>query len=200
LTDVRLVSPSAEFLPAYVAALQSGWSPSTTRDISGEHLAAIAADPDAFLAQFQPGAGGMVRQADGSELPRVPGATYWIWDGEFCGSINYRYLRGTEELPAHVSGHVGYAVVPAKRGRGVARTALRLLLPILHELGLARVLLTCDEDNHASRQVIESTGGVYDGIAPAEGANRVRKLRFWVPTRPPANFSDMQPAAPAGPR
>ncbi len=198
MTAVRLVTPSTEFLPAYVAALQTGWSPSTTRDISGEHLAAISADPDAFLAQYQPGAGGMVRQADGSELPRVPGATYWLWDGEFCGSINYRYLHGTEDLPAHVSGHVGYAVVPAKRGRGVARTALRLLLPILNELGLSRALLTCDEDNHASRKVIEATGGVYDGIAPAEESHGTRKLRFWVPTCPISNSSGTHPAAPAG--
>jgi len=36
---VELVEPSLDRLPGYMAALEAGWSPNTTRDVSGEQLA-----------------------------------------------------------------------------------------------------------------------------------------------------------------
>lgn len=42
-------------------------------------------------------------------------------------------------------------------------------------LGLRRVLLTCEQDNVASRKVIEANGGQPDGIADGE-------LRYWIRT------------------
>ena len=45
-----VVVPDLAHLPGYAAALRAGWSPNTTRDVSGEQLAAIAADPAAFVA------------------------------------------------------------------------------------------------------------------------------------------------------
>ncbi len=72
----------------------------------------------------------MIRLPGGGEVPRLPGVVLWIWDGGFCGAINLRYQPGTEELPPHVSGHVGYAVVPWKQRQGHTTRALGLLLPI----------------------------------------------------------------------
>jgi len=48
-------------------------------------------------------------------VPRLPGRVLWVWDGEFCGVINLRFVPGTLDLPPHVSGHAGYAIVPWKR-------------------------------------------------------------------------------------
>jgi predicted acetyltransferase len=194
---LTLKTPSLALLPDYVAALRSGWSPNTTRDVCAEQLAAIDADSEAFPRRFLPGATGTVRLADGRDVPRLPGATYWMWDGAFCGAINYRHVPGTEELPAHVSGHVGYAVVPAKRGQGVAKAALRLLLPILRETGLARVLVTCDETNTASRRVIEANGGVFDGVAPDPEHPGVMKLRFWLSVADVRADADTRSAGPS---
>jgi predicted acetyltransferase len=64
------------------------------------------------------------------------------------------------ELPSHVLGHCGYAVVPWARGRGVATRALALLLPEAAALGLPHIDLTTDPDNLASIRVIERNGGV----------------------------------------
>ncbi|MFN8147823.1 MAG: hypothetical protein U0R76_10195 [Candidatus Nanopelagicales bacterium] len=47
---MQLVTPSREHLDSFVAALRQGWSPSTEHDVSGEVLAEIEADADAFLA------------------------------------------------------------------------------------------------------------------------------------------------------
>src|SRR6185437_7613440 len=149
---LRLVRPSLARLPEYVEALRQGWSPNTTRDVRNEELTAIAEDSAGFLRQLRGEEAGVVKLADGREVPRLPGLVRWMWDGAFCGSINLRYQPGTEDLPPHVSGHVGYAVVPWKRSRGYATRALALLLPLAREAGLGHVLLTCDDDNVASRR------------------------------------------------
>jgi predicted acetyltransferase len=99
-----------------------------------------------------------------------------MWDGAFCGSINLRFLPGTEDLPPHVSGHVGYTVVPWKQRRGYATFALQRVLPVARDIGLARVRVTCDPTNEGSRRVILAAGG-----KPA-GHTHDGKLQFWIST------------------
>ncbi len=180
MTATTLLAPSLERLDGYIAALRSGWSPNTTRDVTGEELAAIAEDAPAHLARLRGEIGGVIRLPDGEELPRLPGLVMWIWDGAFCGAINLRYQPGTEELPPHVSGHVGYAVVPWKQRQGHATRALGLLLPIARTRGLSRLLITCDEDNLGSRRVIERNGGVPAGTE--QYPEQPGKLLFWLDT------------------
>jgi predicted acetyltransferase len=83
----------------------------------------------------------------------------WMWDGEFCGSIGFRWQPGTAELPPYCLGHIGYAVVPWKRRRGYATQALADILPEARREGLPYVELTTDVSNVASRRVIEANGG-----------------------------------------
>jgi len=54
---------------------------------------------------------------------------------------------------------VGYSVVPWKQRNGHATTALKLLLLVAAKEGLHRLVILCNEDNHASRRVIERNGG-----------------------------------------
>jgi predicted acetyltransferase len=82
-----------------------------------------------------------------------------MWDGDFCGVIDFRWQPGTTELPPYCLGHIGYSVVPWKRRRGYATLAFELLLPQVKEEGLAYVEVTTDADNVASRRVIEANGG-----------------------------------------
>src|SRR5436190_15989582 len=121
---MKLVSPAREHLPSYVDALERGWSPDNIRGLvaTEEELARINANADAFLASLvdRAAAGGPLTLLDGTKVARLPGYRRWIWDGDFCGSIGLRWQPGTEDLPPHVLGHVGYAVVPWKRRRGYA--------------------------------------------------------------------------------
>src|SRR5262245_36692892 len=137
---LALIKPSLDFLPEYVAALRQGWSPDNIRkaDAISEQLGKIAADPTAFVARLDdPEAlGEPVILPDGSSVPRLPGFHRWLWDGEFCGLIGFRWKNGTSALPAHVLGHIGFTVVPWKRNRGYAKKALALLLPEVRERGL----------------------------------------------------------------
>ena len=59
-----------------------------------------------------------------------------MWDGEFCGSIGFRWQPGTSALPPYCLGHIGYSVVPWKQRRGYATKALALLLPDARKEGL----------------------------------------------------------------
>jgi predicted acetyltransferase len=101
-----------------------------------------------------------VKLPDGSTVERLPGFQRWLWDGEFAGSIGIRWQPGTPALPPHCLGHIGYAVVPWKEGRGYAKEALRLMLLEAVSIGLPYVEITTDPDNTASRRVIEANAGV----------------------------------------
>ena len=165
---LRLSAPRLARLAQYEAALAAGWSPDTERDVSAEQLAALWRDPDAFLAELTR-QDGMIVTPSGRAVRRLPSRVYWLDDGEFCGVINLRFVRGSDALPDYVSGHVGYAVVPLKRRRGYATGALALMLPVASEVGLTRIEITCDDDNEASRRVILKNGGVLVGTRPAPG-------------------------------
>jgi RimJ/RimL family protein N-acetyltransferase len=53
-----------------------------------------------------------------------------------CGSIGFRWQPGTAELPPHVLGHIGFSVLPWKRGRKYATKALGLMLKETQAEGL----------------------------------------------------------------
>jgi predicted acetyltransferase len=160
---MQLVRPALAHVDSFRAALERHWSPSTERDESAELLAELDGDPGGFLAGLddRDPAGRTVTLPDGTEVPRLPAFTRWMWDGEFCGSINARWQPGTPDLPPHCLGHVGYAVVPWKRRRGYATRALALVLDEIRAegLGLPYVEITTDLDNLASQRVIEANGG-----------------------------------------
>lgn len=102
----------------------------------------------------------------------VPCTFRWIAEGEeLLGFIAIRHALN--DFLLEQGGHIGYAVRPSRRREGVATEALRQALPLAAELGLDRVLVTCDEDNVASRATIERCGGVYED-------SRAGKRRYWI--------------------
>jgi predicted acetyltransferase len=69
------------------------------------------------------------------------------------------WVPGTSALPSLVLGHVGYSVVPWKRGRGYATHALKAVLPAAKREGLQFVEVTTDVDNVVSQKVVLAAGG-----------------------------------------
>ena len=182
--EVILVWPTLEHLPSYVAALERDWSPDTLRpEAAREEREQIAADPAAFVAAQvdREGAGPPVTLPDGTKMKRLPGYRRWIWDGEFCGVIGLRWQPGTEALPAHVLGHIGFSVVPWKRKRGYATRALALILEDAAREGLRYVELTTKLENVASQRVIEANRGrlIEQFTTPGEYGERAA-LRFRI--------------------
>lgn len=159
----ELIVPTEAQLQQGIAALERGWSADTVRGAvaAAEELVRIRADPAGYLRLMtdREAAGGQVKLPDGSMVDRIPGLRRWIWDGEFCGSVGLRWVNGTSSLPAHVLGHIGYAVVPWKQRQGHATRALGLMLVQARTEGLPWVTITTDPDNVASQKVIEANGG-----------------------------------------
>jgi len=181
---MKLVWPAAEYLAGYIHALEQGWSPDNLRPAAApEELARIAEDSVRFIAEQidREAKGPKVTLPDGRAVPRLPGYTLWMWDGEFCGSINFRWQPGTTELPPYCLGHIGYAVVPWKRRRGYAKLALKLLLQQAGNEGLTYVEIVTDSDNVASRKVIEANGGeVIAQFRKPEGYGGNESLRYRI--------------------
>jgi predicted acetyltransferase len=189
---MQLVWPGAPYLSAYTNALARGWSPDNLRpEAADEELARIAADPDGFLAEQvdRDAKGPRITLPGGATVPRLPGIHKWMWDGEFCGSIGFRWQPGTPDLPPTCLGHIGYSVVPWKRRLGYAALALRDILPEARSVGLPYVELTTDESNVASRRVIEANGGrvveQFDKPAHYGGAASLR-YRITLESPPPS--------------
>lgn len=186
---MHLVTPALEHLPGYVHALRQGWSPDNLRpEAAVEQLRSIERDADAFLAlqDDREAKGPPIVLPDGSSVPRLPGYHRWMWDGEFCGSIGFRWQPGTTDLPPTCHGHIGYAVVPWKRGRGYATRALHLLLPEVAREGLEYVELTADASNVPSVRVIEANGGTLverSATPDLHGGGEILRFRIPLPAR-----------------
>jgi predicted acetyltransferase len=183
---LQLLVPALPQLDAYADALRRGWSPDNVRlqEAAREELELIAEDRADFVAMLddREARGGPITLPDGSQVPRLPGYRRWMWDGEFCGSIGFRWQPGTAALPPHCLGHIGYAVVPWMRRRGYATRALALLLPEARKEGLDYVELTTDVDNLPSQKVITANGGALVKRFRKEPAyGEVEALLFRIP-------------------
>jgi predicted acetyltransferase len=120
------------------------------------------------------------REARGENLPpdKVPCTHFWALCGEtVVGTVRLRH-RLTPTLE-RFGGHIGYDVRPSERHRGYATAMLALVLPKARELGLQRVLLTCNTENAVSARVIEKNGGVVAdrSIDPRSGK---MAARYWI--------------------
>jgi predicted acetyltransferase len=162
---IALVAPDPALLPSYVAALERQWTHNADHDPegAGRQLASIHRDPVAFLASLQdPDAlGPPVELSDGTRVPRLPRARYWMSDGEFAGDMSLRWQKGSSELPAYCLGHIGYSVVPWKRGAGYAAQAIVQLAPLARRVGLQWIDISMAVSNVASRRTAENAGAVF---------------------------------------
>src|SRR4051794_30654094 len=125
---------------------------------------------------------------------RVHSDYYWITDGDGAAEEVVGFLALRHELTPWLleeGGHIGYSVRPARRGHGHATRALALAVRRAAELGLDRVLLTCDEPNVPSARTIERNGGAYED-------SRNGKRRYWIETGVSASRArDGRTSAPA---
>lgn len=100
-------------------------------------------------------------------------------DHRIVGMIDLR-MRFNEFL-AEYGGNIGYSVRPDERQKGIAKWMLAQVVKEARKVGLAKVLVTCDKDNEASRRTIEANGGVFEREAFLE-EEQLPLLRYWINT------------------
>jgi predicted acetyltransferase len=115
----------------------------------------------------------------GSLGPEEIAATFEVLtlDGRLAGRVSVRHWLNASLLKR--GGHIGYGVLPQYRRLGLGRQLLLRGLEITSQLGIGRVLVTCDEDNVASRRIIEGAGGVFES-AFESADHRAPTRRYWI--------------------
>jgi predicted acetyltransferase len=167
---VFLVVPSEDYRDSYLEALREFQLEGRQRDISLEE---IATDFGSFVQHLH-------TQADRTRIKPglVPSSEFWLVDGnDYLGMLRLRH-----ELDEHLlqkGGHIGYAIRPSRRKQGYGKLILKYGLQQAKAFGFERVLLTCDQDNHSSRTIIESNGGVLENIIQVEGWPAL-VCRYWI--------------------
>ncbi len=141
---------------------------------------------DDVLPEVEANFAGYVEQLErkerGLDLPpgHVPSTTFWLVrgdTGEIIGSSRLRHRLN--ELLENEGGNIGYDVRPSERGKGYATRMLAMMLDKARELGLSRVLITCDTDNVASARVIQKNGGRFvDEVIGRTDGQWVS--RYWI--------------------
>lgn len=185
----ELVPPTVEVRASFLAAMEEfrceGRGRPEDQSGIGDELRAVPWGGD------EAGFAGYVAALRAEALPETPRAedrvactTLWWLDGKrYLGRIAVRHVLNA--WLREYGGHIGYDVRPSARRRGHATAMLAAALPVAASMGIGSALITCDDDNVASRRVIESAGGVLQD-------QRGRKLRFWVPTHPGTGSPDRQ--------
>jgi len=119
--------------------------------------------------------------ARGEHLPsgHIPATFLFAFDASrIVGRVTIRHALN--DFLFRLGGHIGYVVVPEFRRRGYATAMLRQSLQIAkRELGLSRLLLTCDDDNVGSIKTIERNGGVLENVVTGPELFKPKR-RYWI--------------------
>jgi len=117
--------------------------------------------------------------ASGDNIPadEVPRNTYFLFCGEkIIGRSEIR--RELNDELRLIGGHLGADVRKSERKKGFGALILKLTLEKARELGLEKVLATCDKQNIASAKTIEKCGGVFEKEIMSEEKGTIF-LHYW---------------------
>lgn len=109
---------------------------------------------------------------DGYRVPQ--GIWFFYVDGQPVGMVKLRYFL-TDAL-RQGGGHLGYAVVPAYRGRGYAAMMVEAIKPVAAEKGIDELLVTIHNDNSASIRTALRCGGAIERVSDV-------RHYIWIPCK-----------------
>ena len=91
----------------------------------------------------------------------VPATIYWIIeDDKIVGTIDMRHKLNEDYLLKF--GHVAYYIKKEERNKNYATIALNLIIKKYKKTNINKILITCLEDNEASKKVILKNNGVFE--------------------------------------
>lgn len=122
----------------------------------------------------------------GNNLPKgyVKATYFWLVDKrDFVGEISIRHELTPDLL--RFGGNIGYGVRFSKWNLGYGALMLKMALSYAkREIGLDKVLITCNDDNLASARVIEKNGGILQDkiFNSLPDGDRITR-RYWIDLR-----------------
>ncbi len=96
-------------------------------------------------------------------------------NGRIVGMIDIRHRLN--DYLAQFGGHIGYSVRKNERRKGYASQMLIQALEVAKQLGINKVLLTCEKENAASAATIRKCGGILENEVYDDG---VLTQRYWI--------------------
>lgn len=170
----QLTDPDIRYRDSFVAALREGLH---LDPLPEEDIQLAARDFDGWLARRND-LTRLVVLPSGERVKKLPQRDFWLVEGEnFLGTISLR-----SQLNEHLlkrGGNIGYAVRKSARRKGYGRLMLGLLLDKARAEGLAKVLITCHDENEGSIRIIEGAGGVLQDKVEIEGLPLAER-RYWI--------------------
>ncbi|MDF2544011.1 MAG: acetyltransferase, gnat family [Herbinix sp.] len=109
----------------------------------------------------------------------VPASIYFLVDNKLnkiLGAITIRHILNDDLL--FFQGNIGYGVRPTERNKGYASLMLSMVLIRCAELGMDKVLITCNKNNSASERTILKNGGILENEVIEDNGNII--LRYWI--------------------
>lgn len=110
---------------------------------------------------------------------RVPATVYLCirkLDNKLIGMVQIRHKLNEDLLKT--GGHIGDGIRPSERNKGYGTNMIRLALLKAKELGIGRVLMTCDKNNIASIKTIIKNNGILENEVELE--NGKINQRYWI--------------------
>lgn len=144
---------------------------------TGETIVPLSSDPQNMGFQEYLQAQRAFETDEGCPERFVPGTTWFYVDdaGRILGAVNLRHRLN--DFLLRTGGHIGYGIRPSERRKGHAARMLALTLERAKEMGIPRVLVTCDKENPGSARTIRKNGGVLENEVPEEGWNGRKAAR-----------------------
>lgn len=96
-------------------------------------------------------------------------------DNKLIGISNIRH--DLNDYLLNYGGHIGYSVRRDERHKGYATEMLKQILEECKNIGLSKVLITCDKTNVISAKIITKAGGVLEDEIPLEDCYI---QRYWI--------------------
>lgn len=119
------------------------------------------------------------QSSDTTPEGRVPSTVFLAFrnsDQRLVGIIDIRHTLN--DYLESFGGHIGYSVRKSERRKGYATKMLAESLNFCRELGIDKVLLTCDKANEGSAVVIKSNGGELENEVLDAGGKMMQ--RYWI--------------------
>lgn len=112
-----------------------------------------------------------------NQIDRVTSDTYFAFVNEkIVGTIQIRHKLNDELFKT--IGHIGFGVAPSKRRQGYATKMLALALDKCREIGIDKVLITCNKENQNSAKTIIKNGGILENEVLDDNNNIIQ--RYWI--------------------
>jgi predicted acetyltransferase len=130
-------------------------------------------DLDAYFERFE-----MLERGVNLAPGKVRCSHFWLErDGRILGQSSLRHELNDDLLLE--GGHIGYNIRPTERLKGYGTLILKLTMDEARQIGLTRVMVTCDADNAGSRRIIEKNGGVFEGQGISKTSGKLVN-RYWI--------------------